>query len=38
MRRRREAVEVLRSRGRTPQAIANRLGVTKAAVGNWVNR
>jgi DNA-directed RNA polymerase specialized sigma24 family protein len=37
-RQRREAVEALRERGWSLAQIAVELGVTKAAVGNWVNR
>lgn len=38
VRRRRDAVAELREHGWTIQAIADRLGVTKSAVSNWVNR
>jgi predicted transcriptional regulator len=37
-RRRREAIEELRDHGWTLQGIAERLGVTKSVVSNWVNR
>lgn len=38
VRRRKEAVDALRDDGDTLQEIADRLGVTKAAVWNWVKR